>query len=109
MKRCTCILVLLSVGLIGCSSDKPSISGERQEQAGHTGDDALVAQGRKLYEATYCASCHSLDGTASDAQTFKGMYSKDQTVAVEGFPGGMHDPLSLEEATAVIAFIKSLR
>ncbi len=109
MKRCTCILVLFSVGLIGCSSDKPSISEARQGQVGQAGDETLVAQGRKLYEATYCASCHSLDGTASDASTFKGMYSTEETVAVEGFPGGMHEPLSPEEATAVIAFIKSLQ
>jgi cytochrome c oxidase subunit 2 len=89
-----------------------------------------VAEGKNLYELKGgCKSCHSVDGSAGIAPTFKGLSGRSKAVAdetylrnsilnpasqiVQGFnnlmPATFGAQLSPEEINALIAYIQSLK
>ncbi len=108
--RCMCVVLLCSIGFMGCSGMKQAVSEETSKPGTPASDSSLVVKGRGLCQSMGCLSCHSLDGTSSQGPTFKGMYSAEQTVPVEGFPACiMPANFTEEEAIAVIGFIKSTR
>ena len=94
-----------------------------------------VARGKSLSARNGCASCHSVDGSASFGPTWKGLYGKTETLAdgsevtvddsylveaivdpdatiVKGFSGGMPkgfgDRLTEDDIQAIIEYIKTL-
>ena len=105
--RSVCALLLCSVVVLGCKGSRPPDGASKPEDQA-----SLVAKGRALCQSKDCLSCHTLDGKKSEGPTFKGMYSAKQKVPVKGFPACPcvdEGSLTEAEATAVIAFIKSVR
>ncbi|MDR6536863.1 cytochrome c oxidase subunit II [Variovorax soli] len=97
-----------------------------------TGEGGQVAQGRALANAKGCAACHSVDGSTRVGPTWKGLFGKTETMSdgstalvddaylgafirdpqtrtVKGFAPVMPKiPLTEEELSALVAYIKSL-
>ena len=92
----------------------------------------LIEQGQQLVQSNGCVACHSIDGSAGLAPTFKGLYGKTEqlsdgttivvddayitesilepaTKVVQGFPAVMiaYD-FSEDQLAALIAYIRSL-
>jgi len=54
------------------------------QPAAATGEGALVAVGRKLYEMKGCVACHSVDGSRLIGPSFKGIFGHTVTVLTAG-------------------------
>lgn len=107
--RCMCVVFLCLILLMGCVGQKQIVSEETSKPGTPASDSSSLLNAKALCQSKGCLSCHSLDGTSSQGPTFKGMYSAEETVTVEGFPVCMPGSLTEEEATAVIGLIKSTR
>ncbi|PUA18504.1 cytochrome c oxidase subunit II [Glaciimonas sp. PCH181] len=97
-----------------------------------TAPDTLIAQGKALATSKACFSCHTVDGSALVGPTWKGLFGKTETMAngstamvdeaylknfirqpqarvVKGFTPMMPTiPMTDDELTALVAYIKSL-
>lgn len=52
-----------------------------QDAAGGPVDEtAMIAKGKELYGAKGCTACHSLNGSAGAAPTFKGLYGREEVL-----------------------------
>ena len=109
------------------ASMKPAVA---TSGAGGSATD-LLALGASLAQGKGCTACHSVDGSASVGPTWKGLFGKTETMtdgstalvddaylrafiknpmarAVKGFPQVMPPiPLTDDEMTAIVAYIKS--
>lgn len=104
----------------------------QQPHPAGTTPNALIAQGKALATSKACFSCHTVDGSALVGPTWKGLFGKTETMAngstaivdeaylknfirqpqarvVKGFTPMMPTiPMTEDELTALVAFIKSL-
>ena len=124
--------MVFSASLASCTRQKGT-QGNKTTSA-----QDLVAKGKQLFTQKGCAACHSVDGTKRVGPTMKGLYGKkvkvvtgnkehevvadekyleksilepeaDKVKGYENVKMILPQPVSNEEVTALIAYIKSLK
>lgn len=104
---------------------------DQDASGGPVDETALIAKGKELYGAKGCVACHSVNGNAGAAPTFKGLFGKEEALTngkvkvdeaylaesvlkpaakvVKGFAPMPNMGVEESDVKPLVAFIKSLK